>query len=89
MEKGIITKCFDVKIRAEKCVTKNEIINKEKILTILLLWILKDYKNIIRAICDLQSDIDSVTGIKPEIVAPGAATDYGIIIGMLGKSKTI
>jgi hypothetical protein len=28
----------------------------------------------------LQSDMDSVSDIKPEIVAPGAATDYEIKI---------
>jgi hypothetical protein len=42
-----------------------------------------------RAIDELLSDIDSVKGNKPEIVAPGGATDYEIIIGMVGKSKTI
>lgn len=48
-----------------------------------------DYKGVIRAIGDLQNDIDSVTGVKPEIRITDSATDYEIVIGTLGKSKLI
>jgi hypothetical protein len=48
-----------------------------------------DYKGVIRAIGDLQNDIDSVTGIRPNMLTTQASTDYEIIIGTLGKSKLI
>lgn len=48
-----------------------------------------DYKGVIRAIGDLQSDIDSVTGVKPILVASDPSTNYEIVIGTLGKSKLI
>jgi hypothetical protein len=49
-----------------------------------------DYKGVIRAAADLQNDIDSVTGLKPQMVTTtGATADFEIIIGTLGKSKLI
>jgi hypothetical protein len=48
-----------------------------------------DYKGVIRAIGDLQSDIDSVTGVKPQLIASIASTNYEIVIGTLGKSNLI
>jgi hypothetical protein len=48
-----------------------------------------DYKGVIRVIGDLQSDIDSVTGVKPKLVTSEASTNYEIVIGTLGKSKLI
>jgi hypothetical protein len=48
-----------------------------------------DYKGVIRAIGDLQSDIDKVTNVKPNITSSDTSADYEIIIGTLGKSKLI
>ncbi len=48
-----------------------------------------DYKGVIRAIGDLQNDIDSVTGVKPRLLTSGAFANNEIIIGTLGKSKLI
>jgi Glycosyl hydrolase family 115/Gylcosyl hydrolase family 115 C-terminal domain/Glycosyl hydrolase family 67 N-terminus len=48
-----------------------------------------DYKGVIRAIGDLQADIDSVTRFKPKLLTSEASTDYEIVIGTLGKSKLI
>lgn len=48
-----------------------------------------DYKGVVRAIGDLQSDVDSVAGAKPGIVGDGLFANYEIVIGTLGKSKVI
>lgn len=48
-----------------------------------------DYKGVIRAVGDLKSDIDSVTGISPKMLTLEAASEYEIIIGTIGKSKLI
>ncbi|MGA2406379.1 MAG: glycosyl hydrolase 115 family protein [Bacteroidales bacterium] len=48
-----------------------------------------DYKGVIRAIGDLQSDIDSITGVKPELLTTGFPANYEIIVGTLGKNKLI
>jgi hypothetical protein len=48
-----------------------------------------DYKGVIRAIGDLQSDITSVTGVTPKLVPDESLTDNEIVIGTLGKSKLI
>ncbi|MDP4208876.1 MAG: glycosyl hydrolase 115 family protein [Bacteroidota bacterium] len=48
-----------------------------------------DYKGVIRAIGDLQNDIDSVTGVKPQLFTSEAFAEYEIVIGTLGKSKLI
>lgn len=48
-----------------------------------------DYKGVIRAIVNLQNDIDSVTGVKPTLLATNAPADYEIIVGTLGKSRLI
>jgi hypothetical protein len=48
-----------------------------------------DYKGVIRAIGDLQNDIDSVTGVKPKTVTTQEPYEYEIIIGTLGQSKLI
>jgi hypothetical protein len=48
-----------------------------------------DYQGVIRAIGDLQSDIDRVTNVKPNITGSDTSADYEIIIGTLGKSKLI
>ena len=48
-----------------------------------------DYKGVIRAIGDLQMDINRVTGVKPFIVTSDSTTNSEIIIGTIGKSKLI
>ncbi|HEY6913416.1 MAG TPA: glycosyl hydrolase 115 family protein, partial [Paludibacter sp.] len=48
-----------------------------------------EYKGVVRAIGDLQNDIDSVTGYKPEILSSGLSTGYEIVVGTVGKSKLI
>jgi hypothetical protein len=48
-----------------------------------------DYKGVIRAITDLQNDIDSVTGVKPDFTTAETSSEYEIVIGTLGKNKLI
>src|SRR5699024_3559036 len=48
-----------------------------------------DYEGVIRAIGDLQSDIDTVTGVQPKLVTSEFSSEYEIVIGTLGKSKLI
>jgi hypothetical protein len=48
-----------------------------------------DYKGVIRAIGDLQTDIENVTGRKPAFITSNATKEYEIIIGTLGKSRLI
>lgn len=49
----------------------------------------KDYPGVIRAIYDLQNDIDSVTGKRPLLVTENNVSEFEIIIGTLGKSRQI
>jgi hypothetical protein len=48
-----------------------------------------DWKGVIRAIGDLQNDINRVTGVKPNLVTSDISSEYEIIIGTLGKSRFI
>lgn len=48
-----------------------------------------DYKGVVRAIGDLQKDIDSVTGVKPGMVTSEPLSEYEIVIGTLGKNNLI
>ena len=48
-----------------------------------------DYPGVIRAIYDLQNDIESVTGKRPSFVTNYEASAFEIIIGTLGKNKQI
>jgi hypothetical protein len=48
-----------------------------------------DWKGVIRAIGDLQTDINSVTGVKPKLLTSEALSDFEIVVGTLGKSKLI
>ncbi len=48
-----------------------------------------DFPGVVRAIHDLQNDIESVTGKKTLIAAENETPEYEIIIGTLGKSKVI
>ena len=48
-----------------------------------------DYKGVIRAIGDLQNDINSVTGVKPTLFTGENASEYEIVVGTLGKNKLI
>src|SRR5574344_1250945 len=48
-----------------------------------------DFPGVVRAIKDLQKDVESVTGKRPLIAAENESPEYEIIIGTLGKSKVI
>lgn len=48
-----------------------------------------DWEGVILAIGNLQNDINSVTGVKPELLTSEVSSEYEIIIGTLGKSKLI
>lgn len=48
-----------------------------------------DFPGVVRAIHDLQNDVESVTGKRPLIAAENEVPEYEIIIGTLGKSKVI
>lgn len=54
-----------------------------------LCYDLDDHKGVIRAIGDLQTDIERVTGKRPELSTGGSASGYSVIIGTLGRSKMI
>lgn len=64
------------------------IVNKEKVATPIR-YDATDFKGVIRAIGDLQNDINSVTGIKPVLLTNNALEGYEIVIGTLGNSKLI
>jgi len=64
------------------------IVNKEKVATPIR-YDVTDFKGVIRAIGDLQNDINSVTGIKPVLLTNNALEAYEIVIGTLGNSKLI
>src|SRR5690606_15101892 len=56
----------------------------------IIIYDVSDFKGVVRAIGDFQADIERVTGIKPELFTSSSPNaDYEIIIGTLGKSKTI
>ncbi|HNX66013.1 MAG TPA: hypothetical protein PKH02_03970, partial [Bacteroidales bacterium] len=42
-----------------------------------------DYKGVMRAIGDLQSDIEKVTGVTPQMVNEGTFADFEIVIGTM------
>lgn len=48
-----------------------------------------DYPGVIRAIHDLQNDIDSVTGKRPTFITNNESAEFEIIIGTLCKNKQI
>ncbi|NLX25914.1 MAG: glycosyhydrolase [Lentisphaerae bacterium] len=48
-----------------------------------------DYVGVVRAVGDLQLDIERVTGKKPVISVEGNGAKYSVMIGTLGKSKPI
>jgi hypothetical protein len=48
-----------------------------------------DHKGVIRAVGDLQNDIERVTGKKPQSSISCPAAGYPVIIGTLGKSKMV
>ncbi|HXD76440.1 MAG TPA: glycosyl hydrolase 115 family protein [Puia sp.] len=50
-----------------------------------------DYAGVVRAVGDLRNDIDSVTGVRPELTggAPAVGKGVAIVVGTLGKSKKI
>jgi hypothetical protein len=48
-----------------------------------------DYKGVLRAIGDLQTDIERVTGKRPQISNEDVADSHPVIIGTLGKNTFI
>ncbi|MDI3320856.1 glycosyl hydrolase 115 family protein [Pinibacter soli] len=48
-----------------------------------------DYKGVIRALQDLQNDIDNVTGVRPQLATSESGSSTEIVVGTLGKSKLI
>jgi len=48
-----------------------------------------DYKGVMRAIGDLQSDIEKVTGVTPQMVNEGTFADFEIVIGTMGKCRLL
>jgi hypothetical protein len=54
-----------------------------------LCYDVNDFKGVIRAVGDLQTDIDSVTGVKPKLVTTEGSKEYQVVIGTLGKNKLI
>ncbi|MBN2685718.1 MAG: glycosyl hydrolase 115 family protein [Pontiellaceae bacterium] len=48
-----------------------------------------DWKGVIRAVGDLQLDIERVTGKKPAAISNSTGSKQPIIVGTLGKSKLI
>ena len=48
-----------------------------------------DHPGVLRAINDLQNDIDGVTGKRPTFITNGESADFEIIVGTLGKNKQI
>ncbi|MBA4321111.1 MAG: hypothetical protein C0412_22195, partial [Flavobacterium sp.] len=64
------------------------VVNKDKVATPIR-YDITDFKGVIRAIGDLQNDINSVTGIKPELLTTNPSRDYEILIGTLGNNKQI
>jgi hypothetical protein len=48
-----------------------------------------DHKGVVRAAGDLQSDIEAVTGVRPERLTAEAPAEYEIVIGTLGRSRPV
>ena len=48
-----------------------------------------DHKGVVRAIADLQADIERVTSIKPDVTTTRASTGRPVIIGTVGKCAAI
>ena len=48
-----------------------------------------DFKGVIRAIGDLKSDINAVTGISPNVLSTESSSNYEIVVGTIGKNKQI
>jgi len=48
-----------------------------------------DHKGVVRAIHDLQADIEKVTNCKPSLYTREETPEFSVIIGTLGKSRLI
>ncbi|MBN2684456.1 MAG: glycosyl hydrolase 115 family protein [Pontiellaceae bacterium] len=48
-----------------------------------------DWAGVVRAVGDLQLDVERVTGKKPVVSAAANGAKYSVIVGTLGKSKLI
>ncbi|MEO7975635.1 glycosyl hydrolase 115 family protein [Flavobacterium sp.] len=72
----------------DKEISSFPIVNSEKKATPIR-YDVSDFKGVIRAIVDLQNDINSVTGLKPAMLTDNSAEDYEIVVGTLGNSKLV
>lgn len=48
-----------------------------------------DHKGVVRAAGDLLSDIEAVTGVRPEWLTSEPPAEYEIVIGTLGRSRPV
>lgn len=70
--------------------TENSVVLKERNSGLMLLSDSDSDKGILRAVANLQSDFQKVTGIQPTLISQNSgANGMLIIIGEAGKSKTI
>ncbi|TXI99395.1 MAG: glycosyhydrolase, partial [Chryseobacterium cucumeris] len=70
--------------------TENSIVLKEHNSSLMLLSDSDSDKGILRAVANLQSDFQKVTGVQPNLVSQNSGVNgMIIIIGEAGKSKTI
>jgi hypothetical protein len=77
----------DFVIDTAQTTTAFPLVTAEK--TALLCYDSDDHKGVIRAISDLQADIERVTGKKPLLSTDRPVSGYPVIIGTLGKSEKI
>ncbi|MBE2212905.1 MAG: glycosyl hydrolase 115 family protein [Opitutaceae bacterium] len=49
----------------------------------------EDHKGVLRAINDLQADVQRVTGTKPDVVDRQPSSPHAVIIGTAGRSRVI
>lgn len=70
--------------------TENSIVLKERSSVLMLFSDSDSDKGILRAVANLQSDFQKVTGVQPELISQNSGMNgMMIIIGEAGKSKTI
>ncbi|MPS63385.1 glycosyl hydrolase 115 family protein [Chryseobacterium sp.] len=70
--------------------TENSVVLKERNLGLMLFSDSDSDKGILRAVANLQSDFQKVTGVQPTLISQSSgANGMLIIIGEAGKSKTI
>jgi hypothetical protein len=70
--------------------TENSVVLKERNSGLMLFSDSDSDKGILRAVANLQSDFQKVTGVQPELISQNSGVNgMMIIIGEAGKSKTI